>query len=67
MTTKLELTHGYYALVDDEDYDYLNQWSWQVRKIKHTINHDLYYAARTHYLGTKNGKKIYLKFINNIK
>lgn len=27
----------YSAMVDDEDFDYLNQWRWSVKKTKHTI------------------------------
>lgn len=26
----IPLTKGYFALVDDEDYDFLNQWKWHV-------------------------------------
>lgn len=40
MTKQISLTRGQVALVDDEDFDYLNQWKWCV---------DSYgYAVRTH-------------------
>ncbi len=45
---RIKLSKGKYALVDDADYDWLNQWSWHF--------HD--YAIRTEYLGRVNGKKI---------
>ncbi len=44
---KIPLTQGKYALVDDEDYDYLNQWKWYAAKGNST-----YYAFR----GTKTKK-----------
>ncbi len=37
----IPLTQGMFAIVDDEDYDYLMQWKWHARKRKHT-----FYAAR---------------------
>jgi len=37
----IALTKGLSVQVDDEDYDYLNQWKWFAKKRKHT-----YYAVR---------------------
>lgn len=34
---KIPLTKGYFALVDDSDYEWLNQWKWQACKSKHTV------------------------------
>lgn len=42
---EIKLTQGYVSLVDDEDFEYLNQWKWQVLKKKYTQ-----YAARTIYI-----------------
>ncbi len=42
----IPLTQGKIALVDDEDFEYLNQWKWFARKNKHN-----YYVCR------RNGKK----------
>lgn len=39
---EIKLTQGYVALVDDEDYEFLNQWKWYVNK--NTIHR---YAMRT--------------------
>ncbi len=67
---KLTLSRGKYALVDDEDYKYLNQWKWSILKA-HNNNH---YAFRRIYFqkgekGYRMGKvrkSIYLhRFIMN--
>jgi hypothetical protein len=45
---EIKLTQGKIALVDDEDFDYLNQWKWCISKRKYT-----YYAIRNIFI---NGK-----------
>lgn len=39
---RIPLTQGLYTLVDNEDYEYLNQWNWYAHKQGNT-----YYAKRT--------------------
>lgn len=46
---KIELTNGMYALVDDEDYEWLNRWSWYVCTAPRT-----FYAQRTTAVGGKH-------------
>ena len=40
----IRLTKGYSAIVDDEDFEYLNQFDWQLGSQN---NNDLLYAIRT--------------------
>lgn len=41
MAKEIKLTQGKVAIVDDEMYDYLNQWKWYANKLK-----GKYYAVR---------------------
>ena len=50
---KILLTKGCEAIVDDGDYEYLNQWKWHAYLSPNGKNH---YAKRTHQLrGKKSG------------
>jgi hypothetical protein len=44
MTKKIPLTQGKFALVDDQDYEYLRQFKWHA--VKNESKHS-YYASRT--------------------
>lgn len=44
----IELTQNLFAKVDDEDFEYLNQWKWYAKKDGHKI-----YAARNLYENKK--------------
>ena len=51
---RIKLTKGKVVLVDDEDFDFLNQWKWKYHKDN--------YAVRTIY----GGKQLYMhRVINN--
>jgi hypothetical protein len=52
----IPLTQGQFAIVDNQDYDWLNQWKWHAQKGKTT-----YYATRVDYSnGKKNRKLIFM-------
>ncbi len=48
---KIELTQGQVALVDDEDFEYLNQWKWFARWDRGTKS---FYAGRSNYTDKKH-------------
>jgi len=45
---EIKLTQGKVTLVDDEDFEYLNQWKWYAVKIRYT-----FYAQKNDYSGEK--------------
>jgi HNH endonuclease/AP2 domain len=47
----IELTRGYVAIVDDEDFEYLAQWRWHARTQRHGV-----YAARSVNFRKEDGK-----------
>jgi len=59
---EVKLTQGKYALVDDEDFEWLNQWKW-------CINSNGYAVRDKHISGSgRNRKKIRIlmhRFLNN--
>lgn len=44
----IELTQGKRVMVDDEDFEWLNQWKWHVLRIPRKFG-DRFYALRTSY------------------
>lgn len=57
---EIELTQGKVALVDDEDYDYLNQWNWFADK-----HGSIYYVTRNQKINGKSIKIYMHRFIMN--
>jgi hypothetical protein len=49
MSKEIRLTRGFVTIVDDDDFEYLNQWNWQAEKSKRGC----YYACRTIQKGNK--------------
>ncbi len=57
---EIPLTQGLVALVDDEDFEYLNQWKWYTGKSKNTS-----YALRTdRAFGTKKTLRMHRVIMN---
>jgi hypothetical protein len=52
---KIPLTQGKFALVDDSDFKWLNQWKWFALKTRHT-----YYAARSLHMSSGTTRPIYM-------
>lgn len=48
MSKQIQLSKGKYAIVDDEDFEYLNQWKWYVNSSG--------YAVRSENFKTESGK-----------
>lgn len=51
----IELTQGYFTLVDIEDYEYLNKFSWRIQKNKKHV-----YARTSIWLGNGKSRCIYM-------
>lgn len=56
MTKEIPLTQGMVALVDDKDFEWLNQFKWFAQKINHTI----YVCRNAPYIDGKRPQYIYM-------
>ena len=56
MVKEIPITKGQISIVDDIDFDYLNQNKWQTVK-RNTKSKDVFMAQRTKHLGVFNGKE----------
>jgi len=56
---QIPLTKGYFALVDDEDFEWLNQWKWQAAVAKNTV-----YAQRS--VRKEKGRRVTLRIYRAI-
>ena len=53
----ISLSHGLFAQVDDEDFEYLNQFKWKLLRIN-TLNYSIRYGKNGHYLMHREIMKI---------
>lgn len=61
---KIQLIQGKYALVDDEDFEYLNQWKWEIFKNR---SGNLYVIRRI-YIGEKHKSiRMHREIMNPLK
>jgi hypothetical protein len=57
MTKRIELTKGKFAIVDDEDFDFLSQWKWWIDSQGYAVRDEG---------GRKNKRRILMhRFLNN--
>lgn len=54
---KIPLGHNEFALIDDEDFDFINQWKWCLFKTKRTTTK---YAKRGVYVSKGKSKTIFM-------
>lgn len=60
MTKRIKLTKGYFALVDNEYFEFHNQWNWHAKEGKNTV-----YAVRTEGSGVnKKNIKMHREIMN---
>ena len=46
MVKEIPLTQNKVSIIDDEDFDFLNQWKWYAHRIPKKTKEDTWYAER---------------------